>query len=82
MYVTQKQASATTAVAGLYTARAVMRSLKQLEDQSRYDAFRVRNSVAIRACTALRLIHPDVVKDGVAVHSGVIASYHIRDEAP
>lgn len=82
MYVTQAQTNAPAAAAGLYTSRAVQRSLKQFHDPARYDAFRVRNAVALRSCASLRLIHPDVVKGGIVLHAGVIATYHVRDEAP
>jgi hypothetical protein len=86
MYVTQAQSSASAAAAGLYTARAVLRSLKQFSGQlnngAQYDTVCRRNAIALRGCASLRLIHPDVVKGGVVVHCGVIATYHIRDEAP
>jgi hypothetical protein len=82
IYVTQAQGNAAANVAGLYTARAVMRSLKQMNDPSRYATFCVRDAIALRSCESMKLIHPNVVKGGVVLHSGVIATYHVRDEAP
>jgi hypothetical protein len=81
VYVTQNAQNAVANVAALYTQRAILRSLKQFADAANYDAFRVRNSVAIRSCEKLRMGRNDEIRDGLVLSTTVIATYHVRDES-
>lgn len=86
MIVDERSDSAPGLASALYTARAILRSLKLLSDQLNqgplYDTVCRRNSVALRGCQSLRLARGGITKSGIVLQTGVIATYHIRDEAP
>jgi hypothetical protein len=82
MVIARASDSAAGTASDLYTVRAIMRSLKQFNEPAQYDTARVRNGIALQSCQSMRQLHPNVIKGGIVLAAGVVATYHVRDTAP